>query len=140
MGRPKSFLAIDPGREKIGVAVLSWEGKVQWMGIVNVPDLEREVRTLQSQFDFTEAVLGDSTGKERIMEILQTLGLAVALVDERYSSEEARRLYCRERFSSVWWRILPLSLFSPRCPYDDWQAVVIGRRYLQCQRSEKRGT
>ncbi|MGC8778370.1 MAG: hypothetical protein ACP5Q4_06790, partial [Candidatus Caldatribacteriaceae bacterium] len=75
-------------------------------------------------------------GKEKVMEVLQEFNLEISLVDERYSSEEARELYFQERFSSFWRRVLPLSLFSPRRPYDDWQAVVIARRYLQIRRGE----
>ncbi len=130
------FLAVDPGREKVGMAVLTWEGKVKWMGIVPVGDLGRTIRHLQSRFPFRDVVLGNSTGKEKVMEVLQEFNLEISLVDERYSSEEARELYFQERFSSFWRRVLPLSLFSPRRPYDDWQAVVIARRYLQIRRGE----
>jgi len=139
MEKAKFFLAVDPGREKAGMAVLSQEGKVRWMGVVPVRNLERAIRDLNSRFPFREVVLGDSTGMGRTVEILRRLDLEIHLVDERHSSEEARELYFQERFSSFWRRILPISLLFPRHPYDDWQAVVIGRRYLREQRGETLG-
>ncbi|MCX7667321.1 MAG: hypothetical protein N2Z84_00105 [Atribacterota bacterium] len=136
MGKTQFFLAIDPGKEKVGMAVLSEEGKIKWMGIVNVVNLRQEIQMLQSKFSFQKVVLGASTGKDRVVEILRELNLEVMLVDERYSSEEARKLYFKERFPSFWKKILPLSFLSPSRPYDDWQAVVIGRRYLRNRRDE----
>lgn len=136
MEKTQFFLAIDPGREKVGMAVLSGEGKIKWMGIVGVTHLRQEIQMLQSRFSFQKVVMGGSTGKDTIVGILREVGLEVVLVDERYSSEEARALYFRERFPSFWRRILPLSFLFPRRPYDDWQAVVIGRRYLQNRRDK----
>ncbi|MGQ9474051.1 MAG: hypothetical protein ACUVQZ_05165 [Candidatus Caldatribacteriaceae bacterium] len=133
------FLAIDPGREKVGMAVLSSEGKVQWMGIVSLVDLERKIQGLASHFSFQEVVIGDSTGKEEVIEVVERLRYRIALVDEKHSSEEARTLYFQERFSFFWRKILPLSLFFPRHPYDDWQAVVIGLRRLQIREGETLG-
>ncbi|MEN3185397.1 MAG: hypothetical protein ABDK94_01990 [Atribacterota bacterium] len=133
MKKTQFFLAVDPGKEKVGMAVLSEEGKIKWMGIVSVTGFQREIEGLRSRFSFQKAVLGASTGKERIIKILQELGLEIMLVDERYSSEEARELYFKESFPSFWRKILPLSFLFPRRPYDDWQAVVIGRRYLKNQ-------
>lgn len=136
MEKTRFFLAIDPGREKVGMAVLSGDGKIKWMEIVSVTDLRQEIQRLQSRFSFQKVVMGGSTGKDKIVGILRELNLEVMLVDERYSSEEARELYFRERFPSFWRRILPLSFLFPRHPYDDWQAVVIGRRYLQNRRDK----
>lgn len=123
----------------MGMAVLSSEGKVQWMGIVSLADLEKKIQGLASHFSFQEVVIGDSTGKEEVMEVVERLCYRFTLVDEKHSSEEARALYFQERFSFFWRKILPLSLFFPRRPYDDWQAVVIGRRHLRIREGETLG-
>lgn len=130
----KYFLALDPGREKVGVAVLSFKGEVMWRGIVPVVELEGVIETLYTRFAFEESVVGDSTGKEKVTTILYQMGFKVSLVDERYSSEEARKLYFREGKLPWWKKLIPLSFLYPRGPYDDWQAVVIGRRYLEVRK------
>ena len=133
------ILSIDPGKEKVGVAVLSSQGEVWFRKILTEEEVEEEIQILKKQYGYSQIVVGDSTGKEKILEILRKMGLAFALVDERNSSEEARKLYFRAHPPRGWRKIVPLSFLYPDAPFDDWQAVVIGRRYLDQKKSEKNG-
>ena len=129
------ILSIDPGKEKVGVAVLSSQGEVWFRKILTEEEVEEEIQILKKQYGYSQIVVGDSTGKEKILEILRKMGLAFALVDERNSSEEARKLYFRAHPPRGWERLFPFFLYP--MPFDDWQAVVIGRRYLDQKRVKK---
>jgi len=73
------------------------------------------------------------------MKILEKMNLSFTLVDEHNSSEEARKLYFQAHPPRGWRKIVPLSFLYPDEAFDDWQAVVIGRRYLNQRKSEENG-
>jgi len=133
------ILSIDPGKEKVGVAVLSLQGEVLFHGILPEGEIEREINILREKYGPFQVVVGSSTGREKIMEILEKMNLAFTMVDERHSSEEARKLYFQAHPPRRWKKIVPLSFLYPDGAFDDWQAVVIGRRYLIQKKSEKNG-
>ncbi|MCX7730042.1 MAG: hypothetical protein N2205_02320 [Candidatus Caldatribacterium sp.] len=60
------------------------------------------------------------------------MGFQTYCVDEQGSSEEARRLYLEEKRVRGWKKVVVFLgfLLSSRS-FDDWQAVVIGRRFLK---------
>jgi|UniRef100_A0A7V4DDA8 RNase H-fold protein (predicted Holliday junction resolvase) len=135
------FLALDPGREKVGVAVLGEDGSVAFRGVFPLEGVQEVLWKLRTEYAFDTAVLGGSTGSTLVLPLLEGLGVLVHRVDERGSSEEARRLYLEECFGRGWKRLLAffISLCSSRS-LDDWQAVVIGRRFLKgCGKSHERG-
>lgn len=79
-------------------------------------------------------VVGDGTGSKAFLDDLRRAGVAardVALVDERLSSEEARRRYFAENPPRGWRRLLPWTLQTPPVPIDDYVAVILGERYLR---------
>ena len=135
----KTIFSIDPGREKVGVAILSLQGEVLFHNVLPEEEIEKEIKMLKKQYRPFQVVVGNSTGREKVLEILRKMGLSFTLVDEHNSSEEARKLYFQAHPPRGWRKIVPLSFLYPDGAFDDWQAVVIGRRYLIQKKSEKNG-
>ncbi|HXL01696.1 MAG TPA: pre-16S rRNA-processing nuclease YqgF [Candidatus Atribacteria bacterium] len=135
----KTIFSIDPGREKVGVAILSLQGEVLFHDILPEGEIEREINILREKYRPFQVVVGNSTGREKIMKILEKMNLSFTLVDEHNSSEEARKLYFQAHPPRGWRKIVPLSFLYPDEAFDDWQAVVIGRRYLNQRKSEENG-
>lgn len=133
------ILSIDPGREKVGMAILSLQGEVWYREILPEEEIEKKIQALKRKYGHFQVVVGNSTGKEKVLEILRKMGLSFTLVDERNSSEEARKLYFQAHPPRGWRKIVPLSFLYPDAAFDDWQAVVIGRRYLNQRKSEENG-
>jgi hypothetical protein len=123
------ILAVDPGREKCGVAVVS-PSEVLAREVVSVGGLGGLLRSLRTQFAFTEAVVGDRTGAGEVVAAIRREfpGVSVTLADEAGTTLEARRLYFVEHPPRGWRRLLPPGLRVPPEPYDDYAAVVLARR------------
>ncbi len=135
---PRCLLAIDPGRDKCGVAVVQTDGKVRYRAVVPTDDLPARARRLMEEYGVDTVVLGDRTAARRVERALRGAGLAAHLtvVDEHRSTEEGRRRYFQENPRRGWRRLLPVSMQTPPRPYDDYVAVVLAERYLR-GRAEK---
>lgn len=128
----RRILAIDPGRDKCGVAVVEASGEVIMHSICprqNVPAL---LPALIQEYTITEIVLGNATTSQPLHQEIHDIvpGLPIAMVDETGSTLEARPLYWQANPPVGWRRLLPLSLQVPPAPIDDFAAVVLARRYL----------
>jgi RNase H-fold protein (predicted Holliday junction resolvase) len=131
---PLPVLAIDPGRDKCGLALVDPSGTVLARRLVLRAGLGEAARHLLAGGPVAALVLGDGTGSRRVSEeLVSALGEGMpplALVDERDSTLEARALYFADHPPRGLWRLLPLSLQTPGEPHDDYAAVVLARRYL----------
>ncbi len=63
--------------------------------------------------------------------IASDLGVPVEVVDEKYSTLRARERYFRENPPRGLRRFIPISLQTPREPYDDCAAVILAEQFLQ---------
>ena len=133
-------LAIDPGREKCGVALarLNSGSEVQVLERAIWPRaqfLER-LHDLLQLHQVEAFVLGDATSSRELRADLERehAGIAIHIVDERNSTLEARPLYWQANPPRGWRRLVPLSLQSPPCAIDDFAAHVLAIRFAQSQR------
>jgi hypothetical protein len=122
-------LAVDPGREKCGVAVCGPEG-VYARTVVAATDLGAVARRLVSEHRVDAVIVGDQTSSKQAFAILSELPLPVTLVPERGSTLRARRRYFKDHQPRGWRRFLPLAMLVPPVPYDDYTAVVLAEEYL----------
>lgn len=133
------ILAVDPGREKNGVAVVSFAGQVFCQSVVETGRLIAYLEELLRQHSITVIVIGNRTGGKKLRRDLLTFDIgktrAVISVDEDYSTEEGRRLYWRENPPRGLRRLLPTSLQTPPRPIDDYVARILAERYLALQQS-----
>ena len=126
------ILAIDPGREKCGVAAIERDGNLLWCEIWTRDELKTRLQVLAVP-EFV--VVGDATASREIVEILRALWPQIEpqIIDERGSTLAARDEYWHYHPPRGWRRWLPLSLQTPPRPVDDYAALVIARRWLKLQ-------
>ncbi|MFA4905415.1 MAG: hypothetical protein WC645_02805 [Candidatus Margulisiibacteriota bacterium] len=127
------ILAVDPGREKCGLAVLDDCAKVLEKRVCAAAKIADEVSSLIQKYNIPTLVLGDSTGSRSVKKSISRLELSANLVfvPEKNSSWEARKRYFKENPPRGLWRFIPSSLLVPPVPIDDFAAVILGERYLK---------
>ena len=123
-------LAVDPGRRKCGVAVVSAQGILK-RGVIGREDFPGVLRQWVSTFAPTRLLVGGSTGsREVIQEIRNAVELEPHVVDERHTTERARARYFVDHPPRGLWRFVPRGLQVPPVPVDDYAAVVMAEDYL----------
>lgn len=132
---PPHVLAVDPGREKVGLARVGMDGAILWRSIAPRSQLERVLAELAVHAPDT-VVIGDGTDSKEGRRIVERAFGAekVKQVDERHSTFEARALYFADNPPTGIWRLVPLSMQKPAVALDDYAAVVLARRYLNAAR------
>jgi RNase H-fold protein (predicted Holliday junction resolvase) len=129
-----TVLAVDPGREKCGLAVVHADGRVLHRAVVATSDIGEAVENAVRTHRVELLLLGDRTAAAHVCRALgKRVHLNTVMVDEHRSSEHGRRRYFRENPPRGWRRLLPLGLQTPPRPYDDYVAVVLAERYLAAQ-------
>ena len=133
------LLAIDPGREKCGLAVVSYTRQVFEQEIIPIADLPFRLAYHIGRYGITLVVIGDRTGARDTREMLRLAGfqLEIAFVDEDRSSELGRKRYLLDHRGVGLARFLPVSMRVPDQPYDDYVAVILAERYLDGSRSTR---
>lgn len=131
----RRVLAIDPGRSKVGVAVVAADGRVLWRGIVTPAELSAVVASKWKEYHPETVVIGDRTSSRQMVELLRRecaeIGeTRILLVPEHGSTLAARSRYWREKPPRGWRRLLPEGLRNPPEPVDDFVAVILAERYL----------
>jgi len=124
-------LAVDPGRDKCGVAVCE-PGIVHARAVVAREDLPALVRDWQERYAATEVVVGNRTASAEVMEALARAGARrVLLVEEQGTTLRARSRYFAEHPPRGWRRFVPRGLQTPPEPYDDYAAVLLAEAALE---------
>ena len=138
------YLGVDPGRDKTGLALVDRTGRIIAVQIARTRGFSEYLPVfLFDKLQVTNfwglrqklqaIVLGNGTAseehKQRIEKALP--GFPVHVVDEKYSTEEARALYWELFPPKGWHRLIPLGLQTPPEPLDGYAAVVQVRRFLQ---------
>ena len=133
------LLAVDPGREKCGIAIVTYTRDVLEQGIIPLDALTSRVAYCVGRYGIQLIVLGDRTGAKDARRIIRQAGMSteIAFVDEHHSSELGRRRYLLAHPGRGWQRLLPLGLRTPDRPYDDYVAVILAERYLDGLRSTR---
>jgi RNase H-fold protein (predicted Holliday junction resolvase) len=133
------LLAIDPGREKCGLAVVTPERKVLVKEIIDLAEVHLRIAHYIGRFGVVLIVLGDRTGAREVRDLLRRGGFhqEVAFVDEHRSSELGRERYLRDHPGRGWERLLPIGLRTPDHPYDDYVAVILAERFLDGRASTR---
>lgn len=124
-------IGIDPGRSKVGLAVVRNDGQVLHRSVLAIEEFEKELGFLFRRFRPQCIVVGGGTGFRALEPLLRNLSseVPVHVVNEAYTSEEARRRYLRENPPKGWRKIIPSWLRTPEQPYDDYVAVILAERY-----------
>jgi hypothetical protein len=122
------LIALDPG-QNLGVAFVEEDsGRLLWCEVMTLEGL----RTLEVPPN-SSFVVGDGTGHEKVLEVLQARGFPYALVDETGTTLEARTLYFKAHPPKGLLRFLPKGLWAAPRNLDDYAAYAVALRYLRKQ-------
>jgi RNase H-fold protein (predicted Holliday junction resolvase) len=128
------ILGFDPGRDKCGLAVMGREQQLLYHQVVASQEAIATIQQLCQQFPIETIVMGDQTTakswKQKIVRDLEA-SVPIVLVDERYSSLEARDRYWQMYPPKGIQRLIPQGLREPPRPIDDIVAILLIERYLQ---------
>jgi len=126
----RTVLAIDPGREKCGIAALAADGRVLMQEVVATAELDAVVGPLIRAYEPT-VIMGNGTTSAAAKERVETLGCAVTLVDEYRTTDAAKAAYWEAHPPRGWRRLVPRGMLVPPVPVDDFVAVILAERFLR---------
>lgn len=126
------ILGFDPGRYKCGLAILGVDRTLCYHEVILVENVVDHIESLRQTYPISLIVMGDQTGAQLWKQELSRLqeGPNVILVDERYSSLEARDRYWEMFPPKGLNRLLPQRIRSIPRPIDDIVAILLIERYL----------
>ncbi len=126
-----AVLAVDPGRAKCGVAVVSENG-VLAREVCSTLVLLQRVRDLALSTGAVRILVGGGTNGRKMAKALSAQEdlPPVEIVSEEFSTLDAKKRYFEENPSHGMSRLIPQSLRIPREPVDDWAAVILAERGL----------
>ena len=127
------LLGFDPGRDKCGLAVIGLDRQLYYHQVVQASNAIATIKSLCQKFPISLLVMGDqTTAKHWKQQLHQELPepLNIVLVDERYSSLEARDRYWQMNPPKGVYRLLPRGIRQPPRPVDDIVAILLIERYL----------
>ena len=126
----KIILAIDPGQEKCGIAVLNQED-VLHMSVIPRKHAASAVVSLCTRFSPQAIIIGNGTGSSFLADELEAkTDLPVEVVDEAYSTQKAKSRYFQDNPPRGLRRLIPRGLLTPPRAYDDYVALILAESHL----------
>lgn len=130
-------LAIDPGRQKCGLAFVAQEEvgrfRIHHREVVETERLVARVLQLLGEHRPLCVLLGDGTQSAVLLRALrETLRgrLEVELVPEGFTSQRARERARAESLPRGLGRLVPVGMRTPPRPYDDLVAVILAEDWF----------
>lgn len=130
------LLGFDPGRDKCGIAVMDTDQKIYDHQVVPSAAVVEAIQDYQRRYAIGQLIMGNQTSAKQWQQRLQTElpnPPAIALVDERYSSLEARDRYWQMYPAQGLTRLVPQGMRTIARPIDDIVAILLIERYLAAQ-------
>lgn len=128
-------VAVDPGREKCGVAAVHCRRGVEERLIVATRDLPVSVARLLARYHSRTVVIGDRTtsrdAQGTLRAALADQSVQIIPVDEHRSTDEARARYWQENPPRGLKRLIPVTMLAPPRPVDDYVAVILAERFFR---------
>lgn len=129
------MIAIDPGREKCGIAVVHQHRGVLMQEVIVTSRLTVVVKELLAEYKVSIIVIGDGTSSREAKGKIEQLridgeAIKIVLIDERHSTDQARERYWQEHPPKGLMRLIPVTMQVPPKPVDDYVAVILAERYL----------
>ncbi|MBD2613095.1 MAG: Holliday junction resolvase RuvX [Nostoc sp. ZfuVER08] len=127
------ILGFDPGRDKCGLAVMGLDRQLYYHQVVSAKEAIATIETLRQQFPISLMVMGNqTTANQWKQQLYQELSepLNIILVDERYTTLEARDRYWQMYPPKGLIKLLPQGMRQPPRPIDDIVAILLIERYL----------
>lgn len=124
--------AIDPGREKCGVAAVDGDGNVLEQAVVATARLVDELVPRVERYRPERILLGNGTTSRAAEAAIRAAfpDEPVEIVDEYRTTDDARIAYWKAHPPTGWRRFVPTGMQVPPVPVDDFVAVILAQRYL----------
>ena len=139
------LFAIDPGKDKTGVALVAEDGTLIEKKVVRTERFEEEITPLLEGKKLSACVMGNGT-RHQVMETRMNqflkdhhMDLAVTLVDEKYTTEMGEQWYWKDHPAKGLSRLIPKGMRTVPVPIDDYVAWIIGCIYLGIVKAEDVG-
>ena len=129
----KQIIAVDPGKDKVGDAVVHSTAGVKEQSIVPADRLSQHLKMIFAHYRIDEIVLGNGTEAEKTEEKIKSLkkDIKIHIIDERSTTEEAEARYIKEKPKSRLEKMLRKFVsWRPKTPVDDYAAVIIAEKYI----------
>lgn len=125
------ILAIDPGRDKCGLALLDYQKNVYRQEIIPTKELAFYLTQFFRKQEVDFLILGDGTYSADVKNKLEEITkLPVYLVEESRSTLLAEERYRQDHLYRGWRRILAFIKSKPKRPVDDYVAIILAERFL----------
>ncbi len=127
------ILGFDPGRQKCGLAIMGLDRSLYYHEVIAANTAIETIETLRQRFPVSMVVMGNQTSAKEWRQQLAEVAdpPRVVMVDERYSTLEARDRYWQMYPPQGLVRLLPQGMRTPPRPIDDIVAILLIERYLE---------
>jgi RNase H-fold protein (predicted Holliday junction resolvase) len=131
--RNETVLGFDPGKDKCGVAVMDGSRALLYHQVLLTAEVILQINNLVQHYNVSRIVIGDQTTAKKWQQQLAIAvpNLPIYLVDERYSSLEARDRYWQMYPANFLTKLIPQGMRQPPRPIDDLVAIILIERYFE---------
>jgi len=136
MREEEIIIAIDPGTKKCGYAVADSDLSVLQKEVIPTDNIINNIKDSFKFYKINKIILGDGTNYKNIEKKLKNHfpRLKIILIEEDFSTLEARKKYFEAHPPRGISKLIPLSLRVPPCHYDDFVAVLLAEKYFKISR------
>jgi len=133
MPEEEIIIAIDSGTKKCGYAVVDSNLSVLQREVTPTDKIRNNIEDSLKIYKINKIILGDGTNYKQIEKKLKNYfpRLKIILIEEDFSTLEARKKYFEAHPPRGIFRLIPLSLRVPPCQYDDFVAVLLAEKYFK---------
>jgi len=136
MPEEEIIIAIDPGTKKCGYAVVDSNLSVLQREVISTEEITKAIEDSLNIYKVNKIILGNGTNCKNIEKRLknQFPQLKIILIEEEFSTLEARKKYFEAHPPRGIFKLIPLSLRVPPCHYDDFVAILLAEKYFKISR------
>ncbi len=136
MPEEEIVIAIDPGTKKCGYALVNSNLSVLQRKVIPTEEIEKNIKNSINNYKINKIVLGNGTHYKIIEEKLKHhfSQSKIILIEEEFSTLEARKKYFEAHPPRGIFKLIPLSLRVPPCNYDDFVAILLAEKYFKINR------
>ena len=136
MPEEEIIIAIDPGTKKCGYAVVDSNLSILQREVISTEKIVKNIEDSLNIYKINRIILGNGTNYKQIEKKLREHfpQLKIILIEEDFSTLEARKKYFKAHPPRGIFKLIPLSLRVPPCHYDDFVAVLLAEKYFKISR------
>jgi len=136
MPEEEIIIAIDPGTKKCGYAVVDSNLSVLQRKVIPTEKIAGTIGDSLNIYKINKIILGNGTNYKNIEKRLKNHfpELKIILIEEEFSTLQARKKYFKAHPPRGIFKLIPLSLRVPPCHYDDFVAVLLAEKYFRNSR------